>query len=491
MQSKILNRVILICCICLFSAIANSQVSINPLFSNHMVLQQNAKIKIWGKAPVKDNVEVEVSFLKKSVKTKTNDLGNWMVEINTPSYGGPYQISVKGSSNQINIKDVYLGEVWLASGQSNMQFPIDSNSKGYNGVVNFKEEVENLNSPLIRQFVVKGTVARTLNESQKGEWLIAKTENAKKLSALAYYYARGLQKDLNVPIGIINASWGGTYIESWMSAKDLDTFDSEKDKLENITKQSVKVNENYPSTLFNGMIHPLKNYKIKGVIWCQGENNVAAPKKYAEKMKRLISGWRTTFDQNNLPFIFVQIAPFNYMGRPKQYYSGTENSLGYLVEEQTKVLATNNVFMARTGDIGDVKFIHYRNKQEAGLRLSNIALKEVYRKNLGIVNGPDVSKIEYLENKAIVTFTNIGTGLNLKGQTLNGFELSEDGLNFHPADAVLENNKVIVSTNKIPKVTAIRYCFKNNQEVNLFNSAGLPALLFRTDNIPYQLPNNR
>jgi sialate O-acetylesterase len=446
-----------------------------------MVLQQNAKIKIWGKASVKEKLEVQLSFLNKIVKTAANELGNWMVEINTPAYGGPYQLTVKGNSNQITVSDIYLGEVWLASGQSNMQFPLDSNSKGYNGAINFKEEVKNANYPLIRQFVVKGTVARTLNDSQKGEWLIIKPENAKKISALAYFYARDLQKYLNVPIGIINASWGGTCIEAWMSAKDLDAFESEKDKLENITNENIKVNENSPTALYNGMIHPLRNYKIKGVIWCQGENNVAAPIKYAQKMEGLINGWRTAFEQKNLPFLFVQIAPFNYMGRPKQYYSGTENSLGYLVEEQTKALAINNAFMARTGDIGDVKNIHYRNKQEVAHRLTQIALKEVYSKNLGIINGPNVSKIKYSANNALIKFDNTGTSLNVKGNTINGFELSEDGINFYPAEAVLNGSKVSVSCNRLLKVTAVRYCFKNNQEVNLFNSAGLPALPFRTD----------
>lgn len=483
MNFKNLNRVILISCICFFTAIANAQVTINPIFSNHMVLQQNAKIKIWGKAPKKEKLEIQLTFLNKTVKTAANDLGNWMVEINTPAHGGPYQITVKGISNQINVTDVYLGEVWLASGQSNMQFPLDSNSKGYNGVINFTEEVKKADFPLIRQYVVKGTVARTDSDSQKGEWLITKPENAKKISALAYFFGQNLQKNLNVPIGIINSSWGGTCIEAWMSAKDLDAFESEKDKLENITKPSVKVNENYPTALFNGMIYPLKNYKIKGVIWCQGENNVAAPQNYAQKMKGLIKGWRLAFEQKNLPFLYVQIAPFNYMGRPKQYYSGTANSLGYLVEEQTKALAINNAFMARTGDIGDVKNIHYRNKQEVAHRLSQIALKEVYAKKSGIINGPDVAKVEYLSNKAVISYNNIGTGLNVKGNTINGFELSEDGINFYPADAILMGGKVSISCSRLSKVTSVRYCFKNNQEVNLFNSSGLPALPFRTDQL--------
>jgi hypothetical protein len=462
----------------------NAQVTLNNVFADHMVLQQNAKIKIWGKASFGENVELKLSFLKKSVKTKTNNKGNWEVEINTPSFGGPYQMFVKGDTNQVDIKDIYLGEVWLASGQSNMQFPLDSNSKGYNGPINFKEEVKNANHPLIRQYVVKGTVARTASDTQKGEWLITKPENAKRLSALAYFYALDLQKNLNVPIGIINSSWGGTYIESWMSAKDLDAFESEKDKLANITNQSVKVNENYPSVLFNGMIHPLKNYKIKGVIWCQGENNVNDPSRYSQKMERLINGWRTAFNEKKMPFLYVQIAPFNYMGRPKQYFWGKENSLGYLVEDQIKVLSTPNVFMARTGDIGDVTNIHYRNKQEVGRRLSLLALKEVYKKNDGLVNGPDVAKIEYLNNKAYITYSNIGTGLIVKGNTLNGFELSEDGINFYAANAVLKEGKVSVSCSSLSKVTAVRYCFKNNQEVNLFNSAGLPALPFRTDQLP-------
>ncbi|TKB96896.1 sialate O-acetylesterase [Pedobacter cryophilus] len=483
-------RVLLILIIC-SPVILKAQVSVNSIFTNHMVLQQNAKVKIWGKASLNENVEIIPSFLKKSVKTVTDDKGNWIVEINTPAHGGPYKMSVKGKNNQIDIEDIYLGEVWLASGQSNMQFPLDSNSKGYNGVTNFKEEVENANYPFIRQFVVKGAIARTESDTQKGEWLISNQENAKKISALAYFFSLNLQKDLKVPIGIINASWGGTCIEAWMSAKDLDIFENEVLKLQKITDVKVKMTENYPSVLYNGMIHPLKNYTVKGVVWCQGENNINDPRDYAQKMEKLVSGWRTSLNQKKLPFLYVQIAPFNYLQRTKQYFWGTENSLGFLVEQQTKVLAMSHVFMARTGDVGVINNIHYRNKQEVGYRLSLLALKEVYKKDKGIINGPNVSKIEYLANQAFISYSNIGTGLKIKGSLLNGFELSEDGVKFYPATANLEGNKVTVKADYLLKVTAIRYCFKNIHEANLFNSDGLPALPFRTDNVPYEKPNNQ
>lgn len=476
--------------IILFSPIIlKAQVTVNSFFTNHMVMQQNAKVKIWGKASAQEHIKLKFSFLRKDINITADNKGNWEANIITPKHGGPYQILIEGLENKIHIEDIYLGEVWLASGQSNMQFPIDSNSKGYYGVSNFKEEVKSLNQPLIRQFVVKGTVARTETDALAGEWLLSKPDNAKKISALAYFYALELQKNLNVPIGIINASWGGTNIVAWTAAKDLKQFESDFAKLQSITAPDTKVNENYPSVLYNGMINPLKNIAIKGVIWCQGENNINDPRDYELRMKSLINGWRSTFN-SNLPFLYVQIAPFNYLGRPRQYFSGTENSLGYLVEQQTKALKIKNTFMARTGDVGNIKNIHYQNKQEVAYRLSLIALKEVYKKDKGIINGPDVSKIDYQSNKIIVNYSNVGKGLTLKGDTLNGFELSEDSINFYPAKAKIEGDKVVILLDRLAKINAIRYCFKNTQEVNLFNSRGLPALPFRTDTIAYIKPVN-
>lgn len=475
--------------IILFSPIIlKAQVTVNSLFTNHMVMQQKAKVKIWGKASAQEPITLRLSFLKKDIKITADNQGNWETNIHTPKHGGPYKMLIEGAKNKITVEDIYLGEVWLASGQSNMQYPIDSNSKGYYGVNNFKEEVKKLNQPLIRQFVVKGTIARTETDALAGEWLLSQPQNAKKLSALAYFYALELQKNLNVPIGIINASWGGTHIAAWTAAKDLKPFESDFAKLQKITASDTKVNENYPSVLYNGMINPLKNMTVKGVIWCQGENNINDPRDYALRMKSLINGWRESFN-SNFPFLYVQIAPFNYLGRPRQYFSGTENSLGYLVEQQTKALKIKHTFMARTGDVGNVKNIHYQNKQEVAYRLSCIALKEVYRKDKGIVNGPNVSKIDYQTHQIIINYSNVGKGLTLKGDALNGFELSEDGISFYPAKAKIKANKVIIPIDKSAKINAIRYCFKNIQEVNLFNATGFPALPFRTDKIAYIKPD--
>ncbi|MBK0383582.1 hypothetical protein I5M32_11495 [Pedobacter sp. SD-b] len=469
----------------------DGQVTVSPIFGNHMVLQQNANIKIWGKANPNEEIKITGSFLKGNFKSISDKDGNWVIELKTPAFGGPFQLQVKGKQGQIDLNDIYLGEVWLASGQSNMQFPLDSTSKGYNGPVNFKEEIKNANYPMIRQFLVRGVIGRIEKESIKGEWVLCESSNAKKYSALAYFFARDLYKGLNVPIGIINSSWGGTSIGSWMGAKDLRTFDSDLIKLKKITFDTVKVNENYPSVLYNGMIAPITNYKIKGVIWCQGENSINDPRDYADRMTHLISGWRNDFKDENLPFLYVQIAPFNYLGRPKQWFSGTKNSLGYLVEQQTKTLSTPHVDMARTGDVGDIKYIHYRNKQDVGYRLSLLALKEVYKKKIDFVNGPDVDKISLEGNTATITYKNIGSGLVVKGESLNGFELSEDGVKFYPAMATVHQNKVIVNANQVNQVKAIRYCFNNIDLVNLFNEAGFPALPFRTDHLPYERPNSK
>ena len=464
---------------------AHANISLNPLFSDHMVLQQKSAVNIFGSAEPNEKITLKASFFKGALKGTADINGNWSISFKTPKYGGPYSIKITGSDDKVMISDVYIGEVWLASGQSNMEFPLDSLSKGYNGPVDFRKQVAEANFPLIRQYLVKDVVSRKELSTQQGEWLLCQPQNARRMSALAYFFSRNLHLDLKVPVGIINASWGGTSIGSWMRAMDLKTFPSDLVRLNKITHDSVKVNENYPSVLYNGMISPLKDYVIKGVIWNQGENSINNPSDYAERMRSLISGWRTTFKNEILPFLYVQMAPYNYQLRPKQWFWGTSTSLGYLVEQQTEVLQTPNVYMARTGDIGELKNIHYRNKEDVGIRLARLALKHLYGKDLGIVNGPDVEKINLTASGAIITYKNTGKGLNFKGNTISGFELSNDDQVFYPASATIKGDQVLVLSDAVARPTSVRYCFKNTDMVNLFNSAGLPALPFRTDKVPY------
>jgi sialate O-acetylesterase len=458
-----------------------AQVRLNPIFADHMVLQQKAKIKVWGKSAASENLELQASFLDKPLKTQANSKGLWIIELKTPAYGGPHSMAVKGGNNVVKISDIYLGEVWLASGQSNMEFPLDSILRGYNGPDNYKDEVKNANFPLIRQYLVADKFSNQEEDVESGQWLICKPENAKKYSAVAYFFARNLQQELDVPVGIINAAWGGTFITSWMRAKELQNFEEEAAKVNRIQDDTVKLHFNYPSVLYNAMIHPISNYTVKGLIWNQGEKNVSAPHDYAKRMENLISGWRSAFQSPAMPFLFVQIAPYNYMANFGKTFFGDQTSLGYLVEQQLNAEKDiSNAFMARTGDVSNGRHIHYRNKQDVGNRLALLALKEVYKKDKGLVNGPDLANVEFKDAQVMVTFKNVGDGLKTNGTGIKSFELSTDGDIFYPAEAFISGkDKVIVSSSKVTEPTMVRYCFKNTDTVNLWNSNGFPAVAFR------------
>jgi sialate O-acetylesterase len=461
----------------IFCFSAKADIKLHALIADHMVLQQKSKCLLWGEASPNEKIEVTAGFIKSTLTTIADAHGNWSVQVKTPSAGGPFEIIFKGN-NEVKVSDVYLGEVWIASGQSNMEFAVDSLSKGYSGVLDYKKEIASSNYQMIRQFIVKRKVSREPALNIEGKWQVCTPQSAGKFSAVAYYFSKNLYQKLNVPVAIINDSWGGTVIHGWMSAEDLQGIGVYDEKLKTILDESKKFDQYYPSAIHNGMIAPVKNYSIKGFLWYQGESDINDIPPYSQKMQRFITGLRTSFGKPDMPFLFVQIAPCDY-NIYSSWFHGNDYSLGYLWEQQVATLALKNTAMARTGDIGDTKNIHPRNKQEVGRRLALLALADVYKKQNGQVNGPSFKSLKINGKKVSISFRNIGSGLNVKGQELSGFELAGEDQQFFSATAKLENNSVELTSSNVKSPVSVRYGFKNDHVINLFNSAGFPAVSFR------------
>ncbi len=434
------------------------------VISDNMVLQQMDTVSIWGwTTQTKEKITVTGSWNNVSVSTKAYH-GKWTARIVTPKAGGgPYSISIKGHE-EVTISNVLFGEVWLASGQSNMEW----NAKlGFN---NSKEEVAKANYPNIRLFHVPKHQAEAPQQDTPGEWLECTPESMEAFSATAYLFAKNLHNDLKVPIGIINSSWGGTPAEVWVE-EDVVYSDSElvaaQGKLPENEWHSFKAGK-----MCNGMIAPLIPYTIAGTIWYQGESNRFAPHSYTKLFSALINNWRQRWGYE-FPFYYVQIAPFNYK----------EKDAGVLIREaQMKAMNVPKTGMVVTSDIGNINNIHPGNKQDVGKRLANWALAKTYNKQRVSYCGPIYREMEIKKNRVIVHFNYADKGLLVKGKELTHFEIAGEDQRFIPAKAKIEGSTVKVWSKKVKDPVAVRFAWDNVAEPNLFNKEGLPASAFRTNN---------
>lgn len=627
------------------------------VFSDNMVLQQQTQVPIWGQAAKGKEVKIIASWNGKAYTASVDTDGNWKTEISTPAAGGPYTISIS-DGKEIKLSNVMIGEVWICSGQSNMEMPL----KGWGKVMNYQQEIDNANYPDIRLYQVKKTVSPiplTAGESTMGGWQHCAPQTVEDFSAVAYFFARELNRKLNVPVGVIDVTWGGTPAESWTSGTTLDILSEFHDKIaltqkaqedmpgamaiynrmmdewetevrkkdrgyedkqpvwaevdydasswgkiqlpgfieeqvnphfegtiwlrkevelsDGWLKRDLKVELNcidddditffngqeigrtygigtarhytvprsmlrkgknvltirlgdtggnsgipgdpsmlyitngknrislagewqqkisifnknevpqqplsfqtcqyYPTALYNGMLHPLIPFAMQGVIWYQGEANADRAYQYRDLFPLMIRDWRTRWNRD-FPFYFVQLA--NFMQRTDQ---PEESAWAELREAQTQALNLENTGMAVTIDIGDANDIHPKNKQEVGRRLSLIALNQTYGYG-NAYSGPAYSHIQLRNNEIEVYFEHVDGQLVAQGGELKGFTIAGSDHKFHPATARILEDKVVVSSEKVPFPVAVRYGWANNPDCNLYNKAGLPASPFRTDDWP-------
>ena len=461
----------------LLSFSSSAQIELSNLFSDNMVLQQESHVNIWGKAKKNQELIIYTSWSGKIVRTIVKDDGSWEVKIKTPSAGGPYNIQVTCDGETKTINNILIGEVWLASGQSNMEMTLSGNNREpVNGSL---DAIANSNNTKIRFFNVKVKVSDERIDDIEGEWLEANFKNTPNFSAVAYSFAKYLNQVLDIPFGIINSPKDGSVAEAWISPDVLKKITTNKE-LSYYAKQP----HNNPSVLFNGMINAIIPFTIKGVIWYQGEGNSGRYQNYMKLMNGLIKNWRDEWGLGDFPFYFVQLAPNGSLGQ------GNGTSQAFLREAQLRtMLSVKNTGMAVTLDIGSTITNHPPEKLLIGKRLAYWALAKNYGFNSLPHSGPVYESMKVKNNKVYVNFKFAKNGVTSYGKPLSGFEIAGEDKIFYSADALIdphwsagwENRSVLTLSNKnVPNPLYIRYGWKNYIEGALYNVEGLPASSFRS-----------
>lgn len=459
---------LLVCC----SAFA--EIKLAAIFTDNMVLQQNTTTPIWGWAAPNAKIEIISSWDQKKYNTVTDKKGRWVIKVQTPAAGGPYELAISDGAPLV-LKNVLIGEVWLCSGQSNMEMPL----KGFKGqpVRGSNEAILHSKNGQLRLYTVpRSSQLEAQEDSKTSFWKEANPENVSNFSATAYYFGKLLQELLEVPVGLIHSSYGGSTIEAWMDRELLADFKDIK-----LPTDSIPVKNRTPTTLYNGMIHPIIGYAIKGCIWYQGESNYERADQYESLFPAMVQRWRDLWQQGEFPFYYVQIAPYNYAQLPPFYVGGKYNS-AYLRDAQRKSLSKiPNSEMVSLMDVGEENCIHPSNKKVGGERLAYIALAQTYHmKGFGWAS-PTYETIEVANGSAFVKFKNASLGLTSFGKTLKNFEIAGADKIFHPAQAAITGNTVILTSPFVTTPIAVRYAFKDFMVGDLFSTEGLPVASFRTD----------
>ncbi len=462
----------------LLGVTAQAEVKLQPLFSDNMILQQQTLAPIWGKSTKKDaTVSVTTSWDNKTTKTKVDKDGKWRVELETPAYGAPYTITIDdGDKSPIKLENVAIGEVWVASGQSNMEMEMAGFNCQY--VENSNRDIALSKDRNLRIMSVNRTVMTQPSDSvNSAGWSEACSEIVTDMSAAAYYFARTMRTAMvDVPVGILEASWGGTSINSWVTPADAATYEDVKSQ----TRKHSPRSQHYFGGLYNGMIHPIAGYSAKGILWYQGEADRMRYETYTKKMSDLITAWRKSWGKSDvdMPFYYVQIAPYEYSrGR-----DGAADTLApYMREVQAKAAdVLPNTGVVILSDAGMQTCIHPSNKLAVGERLAYQALVKTYGFGGFAADPPIYKSAETKDGTLILTFDNAEKGLTSFGKRLSDFEIAgEDGV-FVAAGARIRGNTVILSAKGVENPVKARYGFKNWFEGSLFGITGLPVSTFKT-----------
>jgi sialate O-acetylesterase len=445
----------------IFLRFTQANISLPEIFSDNMVLQQKSEVTFWGWAKTGEKVILKADWLDGELSATANNQGTWKIIVRTPSAGGPFTIHLKGY-NELTLENVLVGEVWICSGQSNMEWSAQS------GIDNGKDEIENANYPEIRLFNVFQGTALCPQEHFTGSWAECTPETMRSFSAIGYFFARKLYRELGVPIGVINSSWGGTPAEAWMPEEVIQSDDFLR---EAAAKQlPVPWGPVEPARIYNSMISPMIPFRIAGVIWYQGEANTINAYAYKELLENLIKSWRNRWNYE-FPFYYAQIAPYRY----------GNNFDGVTVREaQRRALELPNTGMAVLSDICDTMNIHPKDKQDAALRLAGLALNRYYRIGSNEDSGPLFREMTIDRNKAIISFDH-AEGLHATGDKLTYFEIAGDDKIFYPAEAKIKGEEVIVQSKLVKSPVAVRFAWRNTAVPNLYNGANLPASCFTTE----------
>ncbi len=498
----------------LLSPQLSADIRLPGFYGDHMVLQQKKPIKLWGWSDANESVTATIG--NHSATASANAQGKWQLELPAMDASDQAHTLTLEGKNSIELRDILIGEVWLCSGQSNMEWSVQQSS-------NATAEIAAAQFPLIRHIKIAHRPSNVALDDVKSSWQLCSPETVPAFTACGYFMARHLHEELNVPIGLINSSWGGTRVEPWTPPVGFQKVDSLQDIYQSVitrtpgnpeykkqltahidgvqqwltlAKQAVNSLEPLgaspaypasltpfkshqdPTMLYNGMIHPLVGFPIRGAIWYQGESNMGEGMLYFEKKKALIHGWRELWGQGDFPFYFVQIAPFNYGGDPK--------GLAEFWEAQSAVTSLSNTGMVVINDIATVNNIHPPNKQDVGLRLANLALKNDYGQSKLVATSPEFDSTERLGRSLKVKFKNTGGGLKTRNDKApTHFEIIGPGSDgFQPAKATIAGDSVMLKSNGVNSPTAFRFAWHKLAEPNLCGGTGLPVSAVRGGQVP-------
>lgn len=474
----------LVCVLALFPNALNAAPEterpfVHPLFSDHMVLQRGMKAPVWGWAS--PGTKVTVQFAGQTKTAVADADGKWMVHLDKlKASTEPRELTIgsSGAEGTVKVEDVLVGDVWLCTGQSNMEMGI--------GNCNVPDDIATANFPEIRLLTVPRLIAVQPVRSASCHWLPCSPSNIMQgvwngFSAAGFFFGRELHRELGVPIGLIHSSWGGTVAEAWTSAeglKPLGDFDNrlEKESQMDTTAEGSKKNPNIVTVLYNGMIAPLQPFAIRGAIWYQGESNAGRAYQYRALLPALIQDWRRGFDEKAFPFYIVQLAAFQATNSEPR-----DNDWAELREAQA--LTARNALhcgLAVAIDIGNAKDIHPKNKAEVGRRLALCALATTYGRRIEYA-GPWYKGMKKDGSRVRLKFDHVDGGLVAHGDDLKGFAVAGEDHHFVWANAVIAGNTVVVSSPDVPNPVAVRYAWDIDPVCNLYNRVGLPAVPFRTD----------
>ena len=469
-----------------FTSAAHADVKLASIFGKSMVLQRDLPVPVWGTAEAGE--EVTVAFADQTKKATADNSGKWSVKLDKLKADKDGQTLTVSGKNKIELADVLVGEVWICSGQSNMEWPLRAS-------MNAKQEIAKANYANIRLFDVPGhTTSPTPKDTCPGSWAVCSPSSAQGFSAVGYFFGRRLNKELGVPVGLVGSNWGGTRIEPWTtvdgfkSVPELSKLAEFAEKLS--TDKTRRVGGGTPTAIYNAMVHPLAPFAMRGAIWYQGESNGNEGETYYQKKKALVNGWRKVFENPELAFYWVQLANFR---NPNPKPEGGDG-WAKLREAQRKALTIPHTGMAVITDIGEARDIHPRNKQDVGWRLAQWALHQTYSKKELVPTGP-LYKSQKIEDGAIrLSFDHVGGGLMVGKKAglsptvedttgkLAHFAIAGEDKKWFWAEATIDGESVVVKSKDVAKPVAVRYGYTTNPaSANLYNKEGIPASPFRTD----------
>ena len=448
-----------------------AEIKMPAIFGDNMVLQQQSEAALWGWAKPNSSVRVTTSWNRKSYSAKSNGEGYWKLKVNTPAASyTPYTITIS-DGKAVTLQNILIGEVWVCSGQSNMEMPM----KGFSNqpIEGGPEAIATSRNPGIRCFTMKKASKSAPQQDGEGTWQVAGPETTPNFTATGYFFGRLLNQALDIPVGLIHTSWGGSRIEAWMTPSSIKSVVA--DARIPATDAEIKSQNGDPTVLYNGMLHPIVGYGIRGAIWYQGEANRSEPEQYVKLFDKMVREWRTIWEVGEFPFYYCQIAPYNYRG-------GLNS--GFIREAQSKGMETTpNTGMAVLMDAESPACIHPPKKKQAGERLALWALAKTYGMDKIHHRSPEVKSVNMEGRVAVLTMDiSANPGLTTYGKEILQFQIAGDDKRFYPAKAALSGNRIFVFSPNVEKPAAVRYCFNDTEATEIFTVEGsLPLSSFRTD----------